>query len=546
MNANTSFATFPGNLRALLLLSMLHALAAPGSRAQHDCVQQDELERLAPDRGAGFALAVHDGTLVIGHDRGGASVYIRTGDTWTAQQGLDPVGDSVLDDAGSAVAVSGDTAVLGARNDEADDQGSVFVFDRVGTTWSQTVRLVADTRIAFERFGKSVALDGDVLAVGGPRASSQSGRAHVFERSGGVWTEIALLVGNSLPADRFGFSMALQGDLLVIGAPLDSTVAMHAGAVFVFERQDPGGWTEVAQLTASDGADSDRFGDSVALDGNTILVGASGDDDNGNASGSAYVFVGGGASWTEEQKLLPGSGEAEDFFGFSVALQGHAALIGSHFHDGDDDENVGRAHLFTRSAGVWTEQAELLRDEPAANDQLGHSVALDGTHALVGAPIADGFDGVAVVFVPCPDLCPDDLTKTEPGLCGCGVADDDVDDDGVPDCLDNCPSTSNAGQADADDDGLGNACDGCPDDAEKTEPGPCGCGETGDDTDTDLDDVPDCVDNCPLVPNPGQEDQLGNGVGDACDPAVPLPAWALVLLALLVGSLGTVLARRMG
>ena len=183
--------------------------------------------------------------------------------------------------------------------------------------------------------------------------------------------------------DSFGNSVALDGDTALVGAYRDNDRGLSSGSAYFFTRSG-GLWTQQQKLTASDGAEGDSFGNSVALDGDTALVGAYIDDDRGSESGSAYFFTRSGGVWTQQQKLTASDGAEGDSFGSSVALDGDTALVGAY---GDDDlgSNSGSAYIFTRSGGVWTQQAKLTALDGAAWDSFGYSVALDGDTVLVGA-----------------------------------------------------------------------------------------------------------------------------------------------------------------
>ena len=265
---------------------------------------------------------------------------------------------------------------------------------------------------AGDQFGYSVALDGDIALVGAGYddvgANVDQGSVYVFTRSGSSWTHAAkLTAGDGASGDQFGWSVALDGDTALVGAVYDDVNANSVGgtwyaqgSAYVFIRSGTT-WTQAAKLTASDGQWEDEFGISVALDGDTALVGASGDWGNGSDRGSAYVFTRSGTTWTQEAKLMVGDGAAGDRFGISVALDGDTALVGAY----GDNSYRGSAYLFTRSDSAWTHAAKLTAGDGAADDYFGHSVALSSTMALVGAPNVDGLppygnpdEGVAYVF----------------------------------------------------------------------------------------------------------------------------------------------------
>ncbi|WP_282416490.1 hypothetical protein [Polyangium sp. 15x6] len=298
---------------------------------------------------------------------------------------------------GSSVALFGDTAIVGADADDAygKDSGSAYVFVRSGATWTQQAKLVASDGATEHRFGASVTLSGDTAIVGAPSASA----AYVFVRSGATWTQQAKLVGASL-VGGFGNSVALSGDTALVGAWADDTQAPSAGSAYVFVRSGAT-WTQQAKLLASDGTAVDYFGLSVALSGDTALVGAPHDDDQGTDSGSAYVFVRSGATWTQQAKVLASDGAGADYFGYSVALSGDTALVGA-YNDADKGTSSGSVYAFERSGATWTQQTKLLASDGAEGDYFGHSVALSGDTALVGAYGDDDKGsgaGAAYVFV---------------------------------------------------------------------------------------------------------------------------------------------------
>ena len=258
-------------------------------------------------------------------------------------------------------------------------------------------KLTASDGATYDNFGYSVSLssDGSTALIGArydDDKGTYSGSAYVFTRSGSTWTEQAKLVASDGAAsDFFGYSVSLSsdGNTALIGAYYDDDKGSNSGSAYIFTRSGST-WTEQAKLTASDGAASDWFGCSVSLssDGSTALVGATGDDDKGTYSGSAYVFTRSGSVWSQQAKLVASDGVASDFFGESVALSsdGSTALVGAD-GDGDKGSDSGSAYVFTRSGSTWTEQAKLLASDGAAGDYFGYSVSLssDGSTALVGA-----------------------------------------------------------------------------------------------------------------------------------------------------------------
>jgi hypothetical protein len=296
---------------------------------------------------------------------------------------------------GFAVAIDGNTAVAGAwANDigQASNQGAVYVFVRTGTAWSLQQKLTASDGAVSDGFGVSVGISGNTIIVGAWHdtvgMNVNQGSAYVFTRSGNVWTEQQKLTASDGSAtDEFGKSVALDGNTAIIGAPqVDIVNHGESGAAYVFVRSGTI-WTEQQKLFASDGAHQDLFY-AVAISGDTAIVGASGDDVGvQNDQGSAYVFVRSGTIWTEQQKLTATDGWQDDKFGnggWSVAIDGNTAVVGATQDDAFGNMNQGSACVFVRSGTVWTQQAQLFASDGAAFGNFG-SVAIDGDTIVAGA-----------------------------------------------------------------------------------------------------------------------------------------------------------------
>jgi len=370
----------------------------------------------------GYSVALSGDTALVGayydavganSDQGSAYVFTRSGTTWTQQEKLTASDGAAGDHFGVSVALSGDTALVGAYGDNVGanpDQGSAYVFTRSGTTWTQQGKLTASDGAASDYFGVSVALSGGTALVGaygddvGAKSDQDQGSAYVFTRSGTIWTQQAHLTASDGAADdHFGVSVALNGDAALVGADLDDVGAnSDQGSAYVFWRSGTT-WTQQGKLTASDGAAYDFFGCSVALSGDTALVGAYLDDVGANSDqGSAYVFTRSGTTVTQQGKLTASDGAAYDFFGYAVALSGDTALVGAHLDRVGGNSYQGSAYVFTRSGTTWTQQGKLIASDGAAYDFFGNSVALSGDTALVGAYEddvgANGSQGSAYVF----------------------------------------------------------------------------------------------------------------------------------------------------
>ena len=251
-------------------------------------------------------------------------------------------------------------------------------------------------------FGRAVALDGTTAVVGAAShdgGAQDAGAAYVFEDTGGSWQQVAKLISLDLEDDdRFGFSVAVSGDRVVVGAPGEDSLGFGAGAAYVFEDQGAG-WVQTAKLTAGDGAASDQFGTAVDVDGDRIVVGAIfGEEFAFNPEvGTVYVYEHDGAAWNETAEIADTSaGQLGDSFGSSLALQGTRLVVGSpHAHNGGTCR--GRATVHELQAGSWSLEQ---RFEVSGIDpnflHYGTGVALDGDRLLVSSPVG----GPGAGFVP--------------------------------------------------------------------------------------------------------------------------------------------------
>ena len=258
---------------------------------------------------------------------------------------------------------------------------------RSGIAWTEQAKLLASDGEEFDRFGWSVAVDGDTAVVGAPRNGALgdlSGAAYVFVRIGEVWTEQAKLVASDGgPADEFGWSVAIDGDSIIVGSPGDDDLADASGAAYLFERSG-NLWTESAKLHASDVTDSNAFGTSVSIDGDAIAIGARKAGFQVRP-GAVFVFVRSANVWTEQAKLQASDGTNQDYFGQAVSISGDTVVVGAHGVD-DLGDSSGAAYLFARSGDLWTEKAKLLASDGAEQDDFGEAVAVAGDIAVIGAP----------------------------------------------------------------------------------------------------------------------------------------------------------------
>jgi hypothetical protein len=447
----------------------------------------------------GSDVALQGGVAILGAPRddgagsnaGAAYVFRFDGAAWVEETVL--IGAQVAAEHafGSAVALSGDVALVGAPLDDhaGAGAGAAYVFRFDGALWQQEARLLAPAAEGDQEFGRAVAIEGDVALVGAPRVdgpvSNDLGAAFVYRFDGGVWVFEAMLQAlDSFQADELGQAVALRGDRALVGAPLEDDLGFNAGAAYLFHF-DGASWAQEAKLTGLDGQNGDNFGCAVALGDGVAAVGAPNDDDGDTAGGAVHVFRFDGAAWPLEERLAAPDGATFDFFGHSTALDGNRLLAGAI---GDDDAGAtsGSAHLFTFDGAAWSHAVKLRPSGNAAGDQFGTAVALDGAVALGGAPRSDGQGGnsgsaaifVGLAFVDCNGNGTDDACDIA------GGSSPDDDGDGVPDeCQSEPGDVDGDGVVDLDDIGtVIGAWGACP-------PPPVGCA-----ADTNGDGVVDVVD----------------------------------------------------
>ncbi len=413
-------------------------LTAGGLGAQETTVS--EVATLRPDDGAaedefGYSIAVSGETMAVGgrYSGGTGAVFVyRRNEDGSDQWGL--TATVVPDDAaegdrfGQAIALRGETMAVGAPGDddvnlttapgstELFASGSVYIFELDSATgqWAQTSKLVAGDGVPFDNFGYTLSLSGDVLAVaawtedefaggatvgsGSARAGNDSGSAYILERNPatGTWSEITKIDSPRMPVtsdeaffDNFAKTIAIDGDTLIVGASEEDASDADQGTVYVFERNTggPNLWGELTRLRAGDGATFDRFGTSAAISGDTIVVGATGDDDAGSGAGTAFVFDRQDGQWVETAKLIAVDGSDRARFGAVVSIDGDTIIVGAPEED-EKGTDAGAVYIFQRDsggAGQWGQVAKITVADAAADDQFGSAVAVGGDFAISGA-----------------------------------------------------------------------------------------------------------------------------------------------------------------
>ncbi len=297
---------------------------------------------------------------------------------------------------GNSVAIDGAYAVVGAPGYE-NNSGATFVYFFNGSVWTLLTRLKASDLVSNDRFGSSVSISGDNIVIGSYRA------AYVYTKPASGWTEMTQ-TAKFIVSDVS--SVCISEDNIVVGAKTNNS---NIGSAYVYTKP-VSGWadnTQAAILTASDGATNDYFGNSVSISGDNIVIGAYGDNDNGAVSGSAYLFTKPVLGWmnmTQAAKLKPSDGATGDYFGYSVSISGDNIVIGS-YSDDDNGSASGSAYVFAKPLAGWTSMTQTAKIKPSdggANDFFGYSVNVSADTVVVGAYGSDNVvteAGAAYIFV---------------------------------------------------------------------------------------------------------------------------------------------------
>ena len=300
------------------------------------------------------------------------------------------------DEFGYSVDISSDTLVVGAYKEDTGGTtaGAAYVFTRSGTSWSQQAKIQSSDVQADDQFGRSVAIDGDTMVAGAPNedtGSSNAGAAYVFTRSGTTWSQQAKIQASDAQAsDFFGYgAVAIDGDTLVVGAFGEDTGGSSSGALYVFTRSGTS-WSQQAKLVASDAQASDYLGRgfSIGISGDTVVAGAYREDAGGTDAGAAYVFIRSGTSWSQQAKLVASDAAAGDNFGNGTAISGNTVVVGASLKD-TAGTDTGAVYVFTRSGTSWSQQAKLVAGNPSGLDEFGKSVDIDGDTVIIGATKED-------------------------------------------------------------------------------------------------------------------------------------------------------------
>jgi hypothetical protein len=287
------------------------------------------------------------------------------------------------------VAISGDYAIVSAPYDDVSNSnsGSAYIFKRLGSIWYQEAKIYAGDRAASDYFGHSVDIDDKYAIIGSiyeDHNYTDQGSAYIFERDGASWTQVAKIMANDRAAsDHFGSAVAIDGNYAIVGSRYDDDKGSNSGSAYIF-KYDGTNWIQEAKLTASDGQADDRFGEAVSIQDDIAIIGAFYHDTNLSNTGAAYIFKRNGTSWTQMTKLTANDPAANDYFGHNLELSSQLAIVGAY---GKDSENTdtGVAYIFKNISNDWVLVKKLTASDSQASDYFGHGISISDDYAAIGA-----------------------------------------------------------------------------------------------------------------------------------------------------------------
>jgi len=371
--------------------------------------------KLVPDDDTGLfgeAVSIDDNYAVIGTEwedslgslAGAVYVFIRNGTSWTQQAKILASDGTTGDRFGFSVSIDGEYFIAGAFTEDemGDNAGAAYIFHRDTVTgeWIEQVKLLASDGHAGDRFGVSVSMDGDYVIVGAQGVNNDTGAVYIFKREDTTWTEEAKFSANNSVSDAlFGNTVSLSGQYAIIGAPHDEEIGHESGAAYIFHR-DGVNWTQQEKLLSSDMLADDLFGYTVSISGDYAIVGAVSAWSIVTSAGAAYIFKRDGTTWTEQIKLIDSTAGTGYRYANSVYIDGDYALVGE---PSDDDLGLssGSAFIYKREGENWTKVVKLLASDGATGEDFGYSVCIRDAQIIVGAPFqATGgtYDGAAYVY----------------------------------------------------------------------------------------------------------------------------------------------------
>jgi hypothetical protein len=304
--------------------------------------------------------------------------------SFTEDQTLRASDAAALDQLGASIALHGDLALVGAPQDDHvfGNAGSAYLLQFDGQTWQEIQKLTASMPRPSAAFGEAVALDSDVVVVSSKLQSS----VYVYRRHGTAWLEEQVLRGvGTSPVPYFGASLAILDDVIAVGAPLDfkTTTFPQTGAVHIF-RFNGSRWNLEAKIAPATGSNMEYFGASVALEGNLLVVGTPFDLIGGSHQGSASIFQYQGTGWVLLQKILSPLTRRQDQFGTAVDISGGTVVVGAV--ESHRSPSAGAAYVYRQQGTAWNLEQRIQSSHAEDGDRFGVALACEGNTLLVGAP----------------------------------------------------------------------------------------------------------------------------------------------------------------
>lgn len=401
-----------GTVVAVALLGMWHVCVALGA----PCLLAPEVATFTaasplPYGSFGNSVAIDDDIIVVGDrwydgDRGMAQVYELVNGQWTLAAELSLGLGKQLYKLGYSVAVDDGTIVVSAPYGQFNAQGYdgvAVVYQKVNGIWQEVQRLTRPDDEPWTLFGSSVAVSGDTVIVGAmydDEDGDNNGAAFVYRRVDGVFTfSQKLTVGiTSIFRSFFGYSVSIDGDIAVVGAPFSDVDGADSGAAFVF-RETAGVFQQEYRLRSTGVTTGSEFGASVAVDGERVIVGARTQRTTRPYSGAAFIFERQGATWIQASELVPQDADAGSWYGYSVALDADIAVVGNP-NARSGYQSTGAAYVFRRIIGQWAYLGRLSVTDQSPSAELGNAVDVQGGVIVAGDPYTSlsGEQGVVYAY----------------------------------------------------------------------------------------------------------------------------------------------------
>lgn len=278
---------------------------------------------------------------------------------------------------GHCVAIHGDYAIIGAYFDDQKGwgSGSAYIFKFENNTWIQKQKLTPSDIDAYDFFGSSVDIDNN-LAVVGANSDNGTGTAYIYRNNNGNWIQEGKLIpSNGINEDFFGSAVGIDDDIIAVGASGDD---FHTGSVYIFKNEN-GQWKEKQNIYLNDGKSYDLFGNVIAFDNSTLVIGAN----NYGGVGAAFVYLQDGETFEKVAKLQSENNDLNDKFGTSISVSQNYIAVGANYND-EGGLDCGAAYIFQREGNSWNQVKKIIPDDGITNEQFGH-VAISNELIAVGA-----------------------------------------------------------------------------------------------------------------------------------------------------------------